>query len=128
MKKQKEIKQEKPKFKTNYNGYKSVNDYEKVDPVSITVPNETFSLRDIVNKFSREYPKQLLREGYYDGENDDIDFDDVDLTRQPDFDYVDAFELKGEIQEKYKKKSKVAEEIFQVENKKQQAENQPSEV
>lgn len=93
----------KPRFKTNYNGFKSITDYEKVDPVSITVPNETFSLKDIVEKFTREYPKEMLRTGYYDEINDENpDFDDIDITRSPEFDLVDAYELKENIKQKHK--------------------------
>lgn len=129
MKKVKKVTMEKPRFKTNYNNYKSESDYEKVDPISITVPDETYSLRQIVEKFSREYPKALLRTGYSDDINEnDPDFDDVDITRTPDFDYVDAFELKQQIKEKVNKRKVVNDVLGQEQNEVQITENQPSEV
>lgn len=130
MKKQTKITQEKPRFKTNYNGYRSNSDFEKVDPVSITVPNEAYSLKDIIDKFSREYPKNLLRNGYFDQEFDGEDFEDIDPTRQPDFDLVDAYELREQINEKKKpvKQVKNSPELDQVENESQKAENQPNAV
>lgn len=112
-------------FKTNYNGIKLDSDYEKVDPVSMTVPNETYSLREIVEKFSREYPKSLLRTGYYDQINEeDPDFDDIDLTRSVDFDLTDAIELKQKIQSKAKTRSQVIKETLDV----KKDSPQPSEV
>lgn len=105
MKKVKIEKQEKPRFRTNYNNYKSIEDFEWCDPISVTIPNETYSLREIVERFSREYPKHLMRNGYYDDVNEnDPDFDDVDQTRLPDFDLVDAYELKQVINSKFNKK------------------------
>jgi hypothetical protein len=94
-------------FRTNYNQIKLLSDKEKVDPISVTVPNETYSLKDIVERFSKEYPKQLLRTGYYDDSEGDIDFDDIDPTRSPDFDLSDSIELKNKLFEKgYKEKAK----------------------
>lgn len=124
MKKMKIEKTEKPRFRTNYNNYKSVTDKEKVDPVSMTVPNETYSLRQIVEKFSREYPKNMLRTGYFDT-NDEYDFDDIDPTRSGDFDLVDALELKGKIQEKRSRKQTIQETL---KTDAQPTETQPSEV
>lgn len=99
----KETKQ-KPRFRTNYNGYVSDADKEVIDPISITIPNETYSLRDIVERFSKEYPSHLMRTGYYD-EIDEAnpDWDDFDPTRSADFDLVDAHELKEKISSKKKK-------------------------
>lgn len=94
-----------PRYKTHENAHLFPKTYEPVSEVSMTIQNETLSLREIVEKFSREYPSHLQRQGYYDyDENSNEDFDDVDLTRNSDFDLVDAYELKEQIQSKKKQK------------------------
>ncbi|AXH75010.1 MAG: hypothetical protein [Microviridae sp.] len=92
------------RFKTQYNRITKPSDYTHITGESMTVPNESYSLKEIVEKFSREYPKHMLRTGYFDGEENDIDFDDIDPTRQGDFDLTDAIELKEKIFEKQKTK------------------------
>ncbi|AXH78086.1 MAG: hypothetical protein [Microviridae sp.] len=96
-----------PKYKTSDNAQL----FPKIGEINsgeiMTIPNDTYSLRDIVEKFSREYPKALQRTGYYDyDENAQENFDDIDETRNADFDYVDAMELKENIKEKRKPKEK----------------------
>lgn len=122
--------QEKPRFRTNYNGYKSETDFEKVDPISLTIPNETYSLRDIVEKFSREYPKHLLRMGYSDEiDETDPDFDDVDLTRVPGFDLVDAYEMMEDYKSKKSKKAPdTKQEDISSKKTEDQMVNQPADI
>lgn len=103
--KKNEKKESKPRFKTNYNNYKSESDFEKLEKGSLTLQDESYSLREIIEKFSREYPKHLLRTGYSDEVNfDEPDWDDIDPTRQPDFDLTDAIELREKLREKSRKK------------------------
>ncbi|AXH73068.1 MAG: hypothetical protein [Microviridae sp.] len=93
-----------PRFKTNYNAHLYNNEMGEHNYLpSMTIHNDTYSLRDIMEKFSREYPKNLERNGYYD-DVDENDFDDIDITRQPDFDLVDAHELRDNLKSKYKEK------------------------
>lgn len=101
------------KFRTQYNRELTPSNSEKIDPVSITIQNDTYSLRDIIEKFSKEYPKHLLRQGYYDG---DENYDEIDPTRSPDFDLSEAFELKKELVEKSSKK-KLLSSLKNTENK-----------
>lgn len=127
MKKQKtETKTVQPKFKTNYNTHLFPIRGENLDPVSITVPDESYSLREIVERFRREYPSHMLRMGYYDGEEDYDNFDDVDLTRTPDFDLSDALALKKELNEKRVKKTDIIDQVFDAgQNAKDQEDSKP---
>ncbi|AXH77706.1 MAG: hypothetical protein [Microviridae sp.] len=86
-------------LKTQFNNVECESEFEKIDPVSMTIQDQTYSLRDIVEKFSREYPRAMLKNGYFD---DIDDFDDIDETRLPDFDYVDAIDLRENIKNKQK--------------------------
>jgi len=92
-----------PKYKNHDNAHLYPKDYEKVDSVSLTIQSEVLSLKEIVERFSKSYPAHLERMGYYDGNSDYEDFDDVDQTRNPDFDLSDADELKGYLKEKAKR-------------------------
>lgn len=109
-----------PKYKTQDNADLYPKVYDKIDPISITIPNETYSLREIVEKFSKSYPTNLQRNGYYD---DTEDFDDIDVTRQPDFDLVDAMELKNALKQKTVQKIKKEQKMSSSVLKNEQGEN-----
>lgn len=89
-----------PKYKTQDNANLFPQDFEINVGPSMTIQNDTYSLRDIIEKFSREYPHELERRGYYDIDDDSEDFDDVDITRNGDFDLSDAHDLREKIREK----------------------------
>lgn len=65
-------------------------DYEHPTGESMTIPDESFSISEILAKFSQGLGSELLREGEY---SDTDDFDDVDVFGSPDFDISDIPEL-----------------------------------
>lgn len=83
--------------------YQSVSD--RFDPIPVflsqkskTVPDMSFTPREIISKFSRGERVPLGFEGLYDPE-DASAFDD-DPTRDPEFDFGDFVEVKRELDER----------------------------
>lgn len=83
--------------------YQSVS--ERFDPIPVflsqkskTVPDMSFTPREIISKFSRGERVPLGFEGLYDPE-DASPFDD-DPTRDPEFDFGDYVEAKRELDER----------------------------
>lgn len=117
------------RFKTNYNAHLFPKNYEVNDKPSLTIQNDALSLRDIVERFSREYPAALQRKGYYDfDESSQDNFDDVDQTRNPDFDYVDAHDLKQALKSKKEQKISSFTKKTTTTEKSLEAEKDPNQV
>lgn len=67
-------------------------DYENSD----TIPDQSMSMREILNRFVKGLPlDSVSRSTYYDGEDD---FDSDDPTLRSDFDLADASEMKRNIE------------------------------
>jgi len=64
-------------------------DLEKVTGVSLTVPDDSFSVREILEKYTRGIDFGLKRNGIYE---DDADFDDYDKEKLSQDDLVDQSE------------------------------------
>lgn len=62
------------------------------DPVSVTVPDETMSIREIMTRFVRGMPLggNVMRDGKYEEHSD---FDSPDLEKVRDMDFVERDEL-----------------------------------
>lgn len=71
--------------------------YEAVDPISVTVPDQTMSIKEIFQRTINGVldPSTLQRGGIYDDEPDvDVDYP----TDSQDFDIIDAFAYQSNIQ------------------------------
>ena len=73
---------------------------------SVTVPNQSMSIREIIQRFSLGQSVSGAREVYYD---DEEDFDNVDPTLDPNFDLSDYTRLKEETEISLSRKKKHAE-------------------
>lgn len=82
-------KQETPKFRTHYNALLIPRQTEINNGISLTVPGQTFTIKEILTKFSNGMELNLGHPGQF---QDDPSFDDYDVTRDPDFDLADATE------------------------------------
>lgn len=64
-------------------------DVEPFDSVSVTVPNMSYSVKELVRRFSvGSLPDDVIRQVMY---TDNPDFDDFIDTELGDFDFVDAY-------------------------------------
>lgn len=54
---------------------------------SITIPDESFTVKEILERFTTGMPLSLSKQPIYDSE---ASFDDIDETRDPAFDLADA--------------------------------------
>ncbi|AXH76041.1 MAG: hypothetical protein [Microviridae sp.] len=99
MKKLKQIQQKQseglPKFRTQYNAHLYPKQYEKNNGISMTVPGQGYSLKDILEKFTNGMALDVQHLGQY-AENPD--FDNIDPTLSPDFDLSDMSEIQSEQQ------------------------------
>lgn len=87
----------KPLFRTQYNGYKSVNDMEHPDDERNTIPGQSMSIREILDRYIKRQPIDTIqRNGYY---SDTDDFEDYDETTEPAFDISDAYNRLNEIRD-----------------------------
>ncbi|MBA7539826.1 hypothetical protein ES705_32111 [subsurface metagenome] len=87
--------------------YKSV-DSEKNTGPSVTVPGQSYSVAELLNRHIAGNMPDVKRQEYYDPE---ASFDNMDPTENPDFDLSDATVLADEIkikieEQKEKKKEK----------------------
>ncbi|MEM3318498.1 MAG: hypothetical protein QXT80_03010 [Thermoplasmatales archaeon] len=80
-------------FKTQFN---SVPDSGEInDEVSLTVPDMSYTVRELLEKFTSGVMPAVERNPLYE---DDPDFDNIDPSRLGDFDLVDLLEMQEEYQ------------------------------
>lgn len=83
---------QKPKYNTWDNYKQSASSYEYNSGELVTVPNMAYSIKEILEKFTRGQAVPH-HEGFY---SDTDNFDEDDLLRRPDFDIVDVeYELQN---------------------------------
>jgi|WetSurSiteA1Bulk_404760.scaffolds.fasta_scaffold92420_1 hypothetical protein len=90
---------------------------------SVTVPDESFSIKDILHKFTRGIDPMLTRMGDYDNENCTSDLEDTAFTVNPIRNVTDLTDI-GEIEE-FVKTTKKNEKVLlkRIEELKKSAEN-----
>ena len=89
---------------------------------SETIPNQSFTVKEVLLRFNNGTLPNIVQPVYYD---DTEDFDNIDPTLDPAFDLVDAENILTEInnnqKEREKNKSQNSPEIeSKIENKKEQ--------
>lgn len=68
-------------------------------PVSITIPDQSYTIQELMLKHMSGSMPAVMREGVWQNE-DDVDMDELDLsTEDPSFDITDAFVHAKEIEE-----------------------------
>ena len=83
-------------FRNPYNFKLEAKDLENKEGKSLTVPDQSFTVQEILLKFTSGIPLNIGLEVEYEG--DDPSFDDIDETRQPDFDLADATNALNQIE------------------------------
>lgn len=89
---------EAPKFATWYNYHEVPKQIkaEKLNPISLTVPGQAFSIREILEKFTRGMSfDNIAKQPQF---MDNPDFDSYDFTTSPDFDLADVTNHKAAIE------------------------------
>lgn len=76
----------------------SKQDLEFNDEPSLTVPDEAHSVKQILEKFVSGIPLSISQDGKYESE---VNFDSVDVTRNPAFDLTDAEAEANDIEKRY---------------------------
>lgn len=66
-----------------------------MSPESQTVVGQAYTVREILERFTRGLNPGVMRSGSYDL---DADFDDIDETRNPDFDLSDVTRIKNDLE------------------------------
>lgn len=56
---------------------------------SMTVPDQSYTIAEILAKFTNHIPPQISKSFYYESDQGDIDFDSFDPTNSPSFDLAD---------------------------------------
>lgn len=85
------------KFRTHYNYRKRKADIEHPVGTSETLPDQNYTIREILQKFSSGISPSIAKVPIYD---DNPEFDNYDPTRDLDFDLTDAVRLELDINEK----------------------------
>lgn len=115
------------KFTTPYNYKSKEQDKENPDPVSMTIPGQSYTIKELVEKHRIGIIPNISNNKPQYSENPT--FDIIDVTSLPDFDLVDGTELKELIENKIKnaKLKKEADDRLKSENKveTEKVENQP---
>lgn len=87
---------------------------------SETVPNQSFTVGEVLLRFSNGTLPNIVQPVYYD---DNDDFDNVDITQDPAFDLVDAENYKNYLATKKESEQKTKTNLSQSESQK----NEPTE-
>lgn len=96
-------------------------DLEHPSSVSQTVPDQAFTVQDILDKYTQGVDIGNFREGVYD--TGDADFDDVDLEKVPHMDQVERENLLDLTQQNQKQ---LNEKLNQSKTKKKREEPAPA--
>lgn len=67
---------------------------------SMTVPMQSIPMTEIMQRFLRGQSLPIGMNTHFDGEDGEVDFDNVDPTQDPSFDLADYTQLNEEIKEK----------------------------
>ena len=59
-------------------------------PPSLTIPDQSLTIREIIDRFSRGQDLNVMHSVYYDGEEGEVDFDHIDPTLDPAYDLSDV--------------------------------------
>lgn len=72
-----------------------------LDDVSETIPNQSFSIQEIITRFTGGIMPTITKRVYYD---DNADFDSVDPTLRPDYDLTDAYSRLSELSDEFEQR------------------------
>lgn len=86
---------QKPKFVTCYSYKLTAKGMEHPEGDSLTVPNDAYSIRDLMERFVKGIPPQIAKLPRF---ADMADFDNIDPTFDPAFDIVDAYNELNQIE------------------------------
>lgn len=79
-----------PMFRTPYNFILNTRDMEANTGLSLTIPGQSYTVREILEKFTRGLAPRVSKNGVFE---EDPSFDTIDATQSPDFDLTDATTL-----------------------------------
>lgn len=68
--------------------------------VSMTVPDDSYSIRDLIKKYAQGLDPKLTLLGEYGGHDDEVDHDDVDLAQAQRGDFAEVAEIKERARER----------------------------
>lgn len=95
-------------FQTSSN-YNPIQQHETPSQLpSLTVPDMSYSIQELLDKFTTGIVPPVARNAQYD---EDADFDNYDETRDGDFDLADATRLKQDLEERHQKRMKSINEL-----------------
>lgn len=82
------------KFRTAYNYAQSESDYERNEGVSLTVPNQSYTIRELMAKHASGSLPLIGKEGTFE---DEPDIDHVNPLENPAADLVDKLEMQQQL-------------------------------
>ncbi|AXH74886.1 MAG: hypothetical protein [Microviridae sp.] len=116
--------EEKPRFK--YRGYyhfkATVGDLEKGYPHSDTIQDDSYTIKEILEKFTRTGETLDERNATYQGEENEVSHESQDLRQVMAMDLVDRDELMSDVQERQIRASQRLKQIRDQEGAKKEAE------
>lgn len=105
-----------------YNYKHTDKDFEGVVAGSMAMPNQAYSIKEILDRFARGMMPPIQKQGIY---ANDPTFDDVDPTRDPAFDLADVTERTEEIDNLLTELEKKKKELAELKRKEKEAKNNP---
>lgn len=92
------MKHENPTIVTAYNYDPSDNPGELTTKKSVTVPDQSLTVEEILDLYARGIGIDSI---YHEGSGlDDPSFDDLDPTQRPDFDIIEAHQILGDVNQR----------------------------
>lgn len=92
-----------PKFRSAYSFTPLETDYEAGGGISLTLPDDSYSVEDLLRRYANGIMPPVGRNVYFE---DDPDFDNIDPTLDPSFDLSDATAIMQDLETKIKHRSR----------------------
>lgn len=86
-------------FQTNYNAVPRLGESNNLP--SKTIPGDSYTIRELMEKFARGQIPPIAKQTYFD---DPEDFDEIDPTKDPSFDLSDATQMRESLDEGFRSK------------------------
>lgn len=83
----------KPRFRDIWNWEHRASDYDHANGESETIPNQSYTIDEIIQKFAQGQTPVQARDVHYFEDQENLDFDDFDPSNDPDFGLIEMDEI-----------------------------------
>jgi len=102
----------------------TVNSYNPADhpgedysgKASVTQPDEAYTIAELFDRFQKGLPLNIQYDGQYDGDSETVAFDDIDMTKFSQMDFVDQQKVIEEVVARGERAKQLKQEMDQIQS------------